>query len=107
MRWPSASVGLAAGSYGRRAPLEATGGSEPSVVNHGCATPQPPVSDAVSVAVMALGRVVAETSSVVDGAALSTFAAGEVRTASTWPTLWTEAERMPWPLPSTGFAAAS
>src|SRR3954463_10936350 len=102
MRWPSASVGLAAGSYGRRAPLGATGGSEPSVVNHVCATPEPPVSDAVSVTVVALGRVVAETSSVVDGAALPTFAAGEVRPACPWPAVSAEAERMPGPLPSPG-----
>src|SRR5919107_3781365 len=51
MRWPGPSRGLLAGSYGRRARFVATAGSEPSVVYHVVATPEPAPSSVLSVTV--------------------------------------------------------
>src|SRR5919199_6888248 len=101
MACPLDSVGGAFGSYRRRA-LEALLGSLPSVVYHVCATPEPAPSSAVSVTVTGWFTKPAGTSSFVVGAVVSTFAAAETFTASTLPTLSTEAYRTRWPSPRTG-----
>jgi hypothetical protein len=70
--------------------LPATAGFDPSVVYHVSATPEPPASLAVSVTDTSAFWNVADTSSVVAGATLSTFAAPEAWTASALPALSSE-----------------